>query len=148
MPASLFCFPVFRYILYLCDMKRLMAYCLLAVTLLTGVIATTVHTHEIALSKAASAASKEHSPDCKQSSFNATDVFASVGMTNEHIRLANSFQQGSIRLFSSTSHGVRIIYSEQIVHRQYVSGYTDFLLKSAFKQLDGYYLYYLRKLLI
>jgi hypothetical protein len=128
-------------------MKRLMAYCLVAMTLLAGVITSTVHAPQTNLSETVSA-SKKNFPDHKQSSFSATDVFASVGITNEQIRLTNSFQQVSIRLFSSNSHDGRIIYSEKIAHRQYVSGYVDFQLKSAFKQLDGYYLYYLRKLLI
>ncbi|HEY6914301.1 MAG TPA: hypothetical protein VI413_06465 [Paludibacter sp.] len=129
-------------------MKRLLAYCLVVVILLAGVITTSVSAPENVLSKSTSAAGKKNLPDHKQSSFNAADVFASVGMTNEQVRLTNSFQHVTSRIFSSTSNGHRIIYSEQIAQQQYASGYTGFLLKSAFKQLDGYYLYYLRKLLI
>ncbi|HET7733769.1 MAG TPA: hypothetical protein VFK73_08010 [Paludibacter sp.] len=129
-------------------MKRLLAYCLVAVTLLAGVITTSVSAPENVLPKTASAACQKNLPDHKQSSFNAADVFAFVGMKNEQIRLTNSLQHGTSRIFSFTSNGHRIIYSEQIAQEQYASGYTVFLLKSAFKQLDGYYLYHLRKLLI
>lgn len=117
-------------------------------TLMAGVITKTVFAPENVLPKTATEAGKNNFPDNKQLSLNAADVFVSVGMANQQIRLTNTFQLAAFRLFSSTSNTHRILYSEQITQQQYLSGYTVFLLKSAFEQLDGYYLYHLRKLLI
>ncbi len=86
--------------------------------------------------------------DQHQSVFSATDLFLSVAAGNEQIRLSHSFQYVTSRLLPSLSNLFRINHSVQLMNSQYCIGYTGFLLKSAYKQLDGYYLYYLRKLLI
>ena len=69
-------------------------------------------------------------------------------MRNEQSRLTNLFQSISFRLLPSFTNTFRIYYSTQVDLQQFVTGRTFFLLQSAFAQLNGYYLYHLRKLLI
>ncbi len=129
-------------------MKRFFTYCLLAVTLFVGVTATSVFRNEHIVPNTGLTGHQRSLPDQRQSSFTANDLFLSVGMGNEQIRLTHSLQNLSFRVLPSLSNASRIIHSTQLVHQKFFTGYTIFLLKSAFKQLDGYYLYYLRKLLI
>lgn len=130
-------------------MKRLVTYCLLAVILLMGVTATSVCSTQKFLMTASSITLKQSLPDRHQSSFTAMDLPISVGATsNEQVRLSNPAQHISFRVLPAFSNMFRINRSVQIAQQQFLSGYTGFLLKSAFKQSDGYYLYHLRKLLI
>jgi len=75
-------------------------------------------------------------------------MFLSVGVNNEQIRLTNSLQNFSYRVLPSLQNPFRIQHSTQITKQIYFTGTTAYLLNSANKQLDGYYLYHLRKLLI
>jgi hypothetical protein len=131
-------------------MKRLITYCLLAVALLTGITTTTVCRSEALNSKTGLSNHNQQSlPDQQQSSFTANDLFCSIGTGSEHSsRLTYSYQYLSFRTLSSLSDASRIHHSIQLTRQQFSAGITAFLLKSAFKQSDGYYLYHLRKLLI
>jgi len=133
---------------YFCTMKRFLAYSLLAVTLFIGVISSTMH--ESVNAAPGTTVSKHHSglPDQHQDSFSAINLFRSPGVGNEQIRLSHSFQHVPFRHLNTFSNLFRISHSIRQGRSQFFIGYTGFLLKSSYKQLDGYYLYYLRKLLI
>ena len=132
--------------MYLCDMKRFLIYSLMAVTLFLGVARFTMP-DESAVSTILTGA-HQPSTDDNQFHFQAADFYYTGGAGVELFRLQNLFQQSSLRLFSFSSNVLRVANSIQLSHRQYLVSTTSFLLKSAFKQLDGYYLYYLRKILI
>ena len=129
-------------------MKRLLTYCLLTVALFMGVATTFVSRNESVKLDMSQATTNKPLPDQHQSVFSATDLFLSIAAGNEQIRLSHSFQYVTSRLLPSLSNLFRISHSVQLMNSLYYIGYTGFLLKSAYKQLDGYYLYYLRKLLI
>lgn len=129
-------------------MKRFFTYCLLSVALFMGVAFTFVSRNESVKLDVSQITTNKPSADEHQSVFSATDLFLSVAAGNEQIRLSHSFQYVTSRLLPSLSNLFRINHSVQLMNSQYCIGYTGFLLKSAYKQLDGYYLYYLRKLLI
>ena len=128
-------------------MKRFLSYCLLAVTLFVGV-AYTFMSHKESLKSDISAHNDKTTPVQYQYILKATDFFQFVGVGNEPTHVTNAFQQISTRIFSSSSNTLRMVRSSQLIHLKISTGNTVFLLKSSFKQLDGYYLYHLRKLLI
>lgn len=129
-------------------MKRFLTPILLAVILFAGITGPFVSGNKTVLSVVESSLPKQSFPDNHHSSFESVDLFVSVGLRNEQIRLTNFFQQASFRLLPSLSNSFRINYSTQLSHQLYTTFRLTFLRKSAFKQLDGYYLYHLRKLLI
>lgn len=129
-------------------MRRFLSYCLVAVTLFIGVTYTFTsfrkgfETNVPVHNQKASPISQE------QYTLSATDILLSVGVGNEQVRISNAFQQITNRVLSSSANTLRLIRSAQLIHLRISTRYTLFLLKSSFKQLDGYYLYHLRKLLI
>ena len=129
-------------------MKRFLAYCLLAVTLFIGVASTAMFGSESSRSEIKLAANHKVFPDQHQGSFSAINLFLSTGIGNQQTELLHSFQNTSFRLFNTSSNSFSISHSTRQGSRQFSAGCTCFLLKSAYKQLDGYYLYFLRKLLI
>jgi len=129
-------------------MKRFLSYCLVAVTLFIGVTYTFTSYRK---------GFETNLPVCNQNAsptnqerftLSAADILLSVGVGNEQIRISNAFQQITNRVLSSSANTLRLIRSAQLIHLRISTGKTLFLLKSSFKQLDGYYLYHLRKLLI
>jgi len=129
-------------------MKRFLAYCLVAVTLFIGVATTSVIRNESIKSETTLADNHTALPDQPQFSVSATDMCLSIEIGNEQVRLTNVFQQISFRTLPSCSNTLRLIRSAQLVNQKLAIGNALFLLNSSFKQLDGYYLYQLRKLLI
>ena len=129
-------------------MKRFLVYCMVVVTLFLGVKSTSVRRNSGSLLHIESHLQKESLPEQHKYSFSSVDLLVSIGMGNEQIRLNHSSQYLSTRIISSLTNTFRISHSGQLAFLQYLNGCTAFSLKSAFKQLDGYYLYYLRKLLI
>ena len=129
-------------------MKRFLAYCLLSVVLLVGAASVFVFRNESVKLDGKQLVTNKPFADQHQSIFSATDLFLSIAAGNEQIRLSHSFQSVTSRLLPSQSHLFRISHSVKLMNNQYFIGYTCFLLRSAYKQSDGYYLYYLRKLLI
>jgi len=95
-----------------------------------------------------SAMHQQSIPNQQQSYFSSSDLFQAVGVNNEQIRLSNSLQNFSHRVLPSLLNAFRIQHSMQLTQQKFCTGTTAFLLNSANKQLDGYYLYHLRKLLI
>ncbi len=131
-------------------MKRLVAYTLVVIALFVGVISTSTSTPIIEPAKSANQISLHQAPvfNHHQSFFSAFDVFQAVGVNSEQIHLANSFQNFSYRVFPSLLNSFRILHTAQITQQKFFSGTTSYLLNSSNKQLDGYYLYHLCKLLI
>ena len=131
-------------------MKRFITYCLIAVTLFIGVTSArmlrsdnnsrTNNFNGIYYGHQKSSSGENHTY------FLATDFVLSAS-GSEHLRLPFFSQNGSFRIipFSNT---FRITHSSQIVHLQYNTITSCFVLLSAIKQSGGYYLYHLRKLLI
>jgi len=135
---------------YFCSMKSAISTCLLAITLLVGVITISVFNYadnfsenELVIEPNTSSNQLTNERQCFFSSTN-THPYA---FANEQIRLTFSSQNVSVRTFS-ISNTSRIIYSIQLANRKFHSADSSFLLHFATKQLVGYYLYHLRKLLI
>jgi len=129
-------------------MKRFLAYYLILITLLAGVVSSPAFKNKSCLPVTLSVEHQQSRPTEHQSFFTASDMFLSVGVNNEQIRLTNSLQNFSYRVLPSLQNPFRIQHSTQITKQIYFTGTTAYLLNSANKQLDGYYLYHLRKLLI
>jgi len=127
-------------------MKRFLAYSFVAVALFFGVVSTSAFRNVSSVTAASD--HKQSFPNHHQSFFSAADLFLSAGVNNEQIRLSNSVQNCSSRVLPSLLNVFRINHSIQLSLQKFVTGTTAFLLNSANKQLDGYYLYHLRKLLI
>ena len=134
--------------LYFYIMKRFLAYYLVAVTLLTGV--TSMFAPRSLFFHTPTDLSVHHQPssNTRPSFVTTIDLFLSAGVNNEQIRLSNSGQNFSYRLLPSQLHAFRMFHSAQVVRQKFFMGTTASLLNSSRKQLDGYYLYHLRKLLI
>ena len=129
-------------------MKRFLAYYFVVIALFIGVVSTTAFRNISTATVTAVANHKQSFPNPHQSFFSAADLFLSAGMNNEQIRLTNSIQNCSFRVLPSLFNTFRINHSIQLSLQKFFTGTTAFLLNSSYKQLDGYYLYHLRKLLI
>lgn len=136
-------------ILYFCVMKQFIIYCLVAVSLFIGVNSTSVLRSERSFPHTCPTTThKQTIPEHQQSYLSATDVLISIGLKNEQVRLTNLLQCFPSRVTTSSTNAFRVSYLQQIAILRYFKFDSIFSLKSAFKQLDGYYLYHLRKLLI
>jgi len=129
-------------------MKRFLTYCFIAATLFIGVASGFMQGSNMPHSFAKIPSHQQKLPADQPSFYSASDLFLSAGMNNEQIRLTHSVQNISYRIFPSSLNAFRIQHSTQIGNQKFVTRSTLFLLNSANKQLDGYYLYHLRKLLI
>jgi hypothetical protein len=129
-------------------MKRFLAYYFVVIALFAGVVSTTAFRNISTATVSADTDHKQSFPNHQQSFFLSADLFLSSGVNSEQIRLTNSIQHCSTRVFSSLLNTFRINHSIQLSLQKYFTVQTSFLLNSANKQLDGYYLYHLRKLLI
>lgn len=129
-------------------MKQFLIYCLVAVSLFLGVNTTSVLRSEGVLPQTCSTTHKQTIPEQQHSYFSSADALVAVGMANEQIQLANLFQCFPSRVSTSSTNAFRVSYLQQIALLRYFKFDSVFSLTSAFKQLDGYYLYHLRKLLI
>ena len=133
---------------YFCSMKRFLTCCFIAVTLFYGVASGWMQGSDIQHSYAIAPSLQQTDPNNHPSFFSATDLLLSVGMNNEQIRLTHSLQNVSCRIFPSLLYAFRIQHSTQTGNQKFFIRSSVFLLNSANKRLDGYYLYHLRKLLI
>lgn len=129
-------------------MKRFLTYTLAAVILLIGSARITVPGNETVFQKTGLTEQQLPSSGQPQSAFRADDLLFSAGISNEQIRLNHSLQNFSVRIFTSSVNTFRTLHFTQLGNQKFISTFTVFLLKSAFKQSDGYYLFHLRKLLI
>lgn len=131
-------------------MKYFISTCLLAFALFLGVNTISVVQYESNCADQKIAA--EH-PTLTNHLSNERQVFLSstnfqpYAFANEQISISFSSQNVSIRAFSS-SNASRIIYSSQLTNREFRAADSSFSLQFANKQLAGYYLYHLCKLLI
>jgi len=129
-------------------MKRILAYFFVAVMLLVAVASTSVFRSERII-PVTNSTSNQQSPQGQHPSFFAAgDLCLSTGINNEQIRLSNSIQNISYRIYPSLLNAFRTNHSTQLADQKISTGTIVFLLSSAKKQLNGYYLYHLRKLLI
>lgn len=129
-------------------MKRFLTYTLAAVILLIGSARITVSGNEIAFQKRGLTEQQLPSSGQHQSVFRSDDLLFSAGIGNEQIRLNQSLQNLSVRVLTSSVNIFRALHFTHLGNQKFFTTFTVFLLKSAFKQSDGYYLYHLRKLLI
>jgi len=129
-------------------MKRFLAYSLVMITLLAGVVSSSLFKNESGRLVPVSSSQQQKAPGQQQTFFSASDLYLSVGVNTEQIRLSNSLQNFSYRVLPSQSNAFSIHHSTQITRQDFFTGTTVSLLNSANKQMDGYYLYHLRKLLI
>ncbi|MDP4239557.1 MAG: hypothetical protein Q8904_08830 [Bacteroidota bacterium] len=125
-------------------MKHFLTSCLLVITVFAGVTTISSSKSEIVETKYRVITIQKRSlPDQHRGGFSISNLL----MVNGQIRHTNSFQH----LFpkaSSSSKTSRIRHSNKTEHLKIITGYRQFLLKSAFSQRTGYYLYHLQKLLI
>jgi len=129
-------------------MKQLLTYWLIAVTLITGVATVSVFRSESSV-PAITITEKSHTiSNPRKAFFNACNVLSTAGILNEQIRLSHSVQTISCRAISSLLNILRINHSTQLTQQKFCTGTILFHQKSADKKRDGYYLYYLRKILI
>lgn len=129
-------------------MKRFLTYTLAAVILLIGSTRITVSGNEIIFQKTGLTEQQLPSSGHHESVFRSDDLLFSKGIGNEQIRLNHSLQNLSVRVLTSSVNAFRALHFTQLGNQKFFSTFTVFLLKSAFKQSNGYYLYHLRKLLI
>ncbi|MDP4239558.1 MAG: hypothetical protein Q8904_08835 [Bacteroidota bacterium] len=129
-------------------MRYIITFCLLVVTLFAGAATTSISKSEISVPKhLLTSLPRNSSPDHHHTRFNSGNLFFdSVG--NEQIRLTNSLQHLSFRILPSFSKASRVRYSNRLDQQKFITGHAQFLLKAAFNQTTGYYLYHLHKLLI
>jgi len=129
-------------------MKRFLAYYLILITLLAGAVSSSTFKTKAYSPVTPSKEQQQSIPNPHQSFFSASDLFLSLGVNSEQIRLSNSLQNFSYRVLPSLLNAFRIQHSIQITQQKFSTGTAAYVLNSANKQLDGYYLYQLRKLLI
>ena len=70
--------------------------------------------------------------------------------TDEVLHSVHSFQfhQLTNNAHKSLQHGGRLILHTHLVQQQYLVGLSNSQLQAAFRWLDGYYFYFLRKILL
>ena len=130
-------------------MKRFMIHCFLAVALILGVTTTTVHQSKANVYHTGETNRLQQSlPEQPESNLTQSDFFISVGWCNGQSSLLQPVQLYPLRVSTSLYNTARINYLVQLQFQQFSTSTTRFLLQSAFKQRNGYYLYHLCKLLI
>jgi hypothetical protein len=129
-------------------MKRFLAYSLILITLLAGVVSSSTFKSKTCQPLTLSSGHDQSNQNTHQSFFSASDLFLSVGVNNEQIRLSNSLQNFSYRVLPSLLNAFRIQHSIKITQQEFATGTAVYELNSSNKQLNGYYLFHLRKLLI
>lgn len=129
-------------------MKQFLTYCLIAVTLITGVASLTVSGNEASGPAVTITERSDSLSNPRKSFFNASTILLATGMMNEQIRLSHSVPALSSRFSTSLLNVFRINYSTQLTHQKFYTGKILLLAKSADKKRNGYYLYSLRKILI
>jgi len=133
---------------YFCTMKQFLTYWLIAVTLITGVASISVCRSERSVPAGSVTEDLHTVSNTRKAFYNACTLFSATGIMNEQIRLSHSVQAVSFRAISSLLNVFRINHSTQLTQQKFCTGNILFLQKSADKKRDGYYLYYLRKILI
>jgi len=92
---------------------------------------------------------KEHSDPLQTAGFfSKNDISSLFGLGNERTNFSESGQTFPGAATNTVPYTLRIIYLQQLHHQLLNSGNIRYLLQSAYKQLNGYYLYHLCKLLI
>ena len=134
--------------LYFCTVKRFLTYGLLLVVLFIGMNSISVPTNETFAPLTNSTENQQPEQGQHPSYFAAGNLFLFAGMNNEQIRLSHSMQSISYRIWPSSVNAFRTLHSTLLVYQKFFTGIAVFNQSSATKQLDGYYLYHLRKLLI
>ena len=131
-------------------MKSFITTCLLAIALLVGVTTISVERFGSNITQQNTTTEQptlaNHFSNEKQAFLSSTNI-QPYAFANEQIRLSFSAQNVSVRIFS-ISNASRIIYSSQLANRKFHTADFSYSLQFANKQLAGYYLYHLRKLLI
>jgi hypothetical protein len=131
-------------------MKRLLSLCLLSVILFAGVTSINISNciDKDQSGRITNSIHKSPESSCENNRFYiSSSDFHLLGFGNEQIRLSFSSQNAPLEIFS-VSDSLRITYSRQLEALKFQCTITSFLLQSARTQLNGYYLYQLRKLLI
>jgi phenylalanyl-tRNA synthetase beta subunit len=125
-----------------------MTYCFVVIALSYGVISVCMFKSEPVIPVTYSHENQQSSQEQHPSFFTSGSLFLSVGINNEQLRLSHSMQNVSYRIYPSLLNAFRTNHSTQLVDQKIFTGNAVFILNSAKKQMDGYYLYHLRKLLI
>jgi len=80
--------------------------------------------------------------------FSKSDISSLFGLGNERTNFSEPGHSSPGAAANSLSNSTRISYLQQVHHQLFNSGNNLYLLQLAYKQLNGYYLYHLCKLLI
>ncbi len=139
--------PLLILISYFCYMKRFITLLVLTIALFSGVIMLSVP-------EVGHSASDHSVQSVSHSSAHRHDCLSTDQplLSDQECLLVSGFhtlQQAPLRIqpFSSTN-AYRLKNFNQLIYLQFLSRRDVCLSRSAFIQLDGYYLYHLRKLLI
>lgn len=130
-----------------CFLKYIVTLILVSAVLFFGIASVSLHTPKAG--PISCYLNEEHSaPQQPEGFFSQNDIFPLFGLGNERTNFSESGQTFPGAALNSLSNSTRISYLQQVHHQLYNSGNILYLLQLAFKQLNGYYLYHLCKLLI
>jgi hypothetical protein len=129
-------------------MKRVITFCLLAVSLILSVTLSTMLKSDVTttinhtkIPNRINTINEQH-----EYNFDSYIISAQNCTRNGRIRRTNSFQRTPFRSAKSSSEASRIKNSTELEHQKFITEYTRFISNATFSQT--YYLYNLRKLLI
>ena len=130
-------------------MKRLFSIFTIVVALIYGAIMFSVTSREQAAAPTSSRVNQDQCASNTHRSFvlNAETLLTS-GQESTLVNHSYNLQEGSLRICSYSTNACRLRNFKQLVCQQYLSRKNVCQFRLAFKQLNGYYLYHLRKLLI
>lgn len=129
---------------YFCRMKRLMLYCIIVVSLFAGLTNFAFNQDLSVKAESTIANSKEHHAGSE----------LHISSANPFVLLHGERTESFIQITSGVSRTVpltylfRINYSTQLLLQSFNSLREFYLENCALKKYTGYYIYYLRKLLI
>jgi hypothetical protein len=135
-----------RKINYFCIVKNRFSYIvkLISAVIIIAVLQTYVYRPDkIIIDNNFQKTESQHSSKCYFDSVN----FAEIASGTEHFRDFNRTTSSLFRIIP-VSYMFRILRSLNLEQQKYISYHQFYALKYADNQVDGYYLYYLRKLLI
>lgn len=130
-------------------MKRVFSIFILILALLYGAIAFSVSLREQTTDRTTCQIDKDQQVLDTHRSFEwNTQTLLSSGQESTLVNCSYNLHEGSLRICSYSNNACRLRNIKQLVYQQYLTRKKVCLFRLAFKQLDGYYLYHLRKLLI
>lgn len=130
-----------------CFVKYFVSYCLLTAILFLGIASASFNHNEV-IANNNKLTEQQPLPSQPVSFFCNCDFSIPIGLGNGQNILLGAVQTISTGAVNSVSNTARINHLIQVQHQKFAVEHIRYLLQSAYKQRNGYYLYHLRKLLI